>query len=89
MFSHMYLVKSVKIKEISAEADYYITVNIENIYHPFGIKVQIRGGESEEAGGIYTTAAEAKAEAERFAEHEVLPGNLRDIIRDGLIELVC
>lgn len=85
----VYFVKSVLIEEIKDTADYFITVDMDNINRPFGIKVQLRGGESEEARHAYTTAVEAYSAAVRFAENQVLPNTLRDIIRDELVSSIC
>ena len=85
----VYFVKSVLIEEIGDTADYFITVDMDNINRPFGIKVQLRGGESEEARHAYTTAVEAYSAAVRFAENQVLPNTLRDIIRDELVSSIC
>lgn len=84
----MFYVTNATISEINLTAEYYITVDMNNIDKPFGIKVQVRGGGCETVNNIYTTAAEALAAARRFAENTVLPNTLRDIIRDELMELV-
>ncbi len=80
----MHFVKNVMSDEFSTSADYYITVNMSDLHHPFGICVEEKTGKRETADNIYTTALEAMDAARRFADSNILPGNLRDVICDEL-----
>lgn len=84
----MYFVKSEYIEELEDTADYFIIIDMDNLDRPFGVKVELRGGGSEEAHHAYTTASEAYSAALRFAECQVLPHTLRDIIRDEIISMI-